>query len=134
MNYSFEAPAAKTPQKASNISNEGLHVIGNLHTQTASLLQDSASFKEFIDEAIVHHKLNKLGEVYHDFPSGGFTAVVCLSESHLSVHTWPERNYLTFDIFLSNYRRNNQDITRAIYAAVCKYFGATATEEHFIAR
>lgn len=31
--------------------------------------------------------------------SGGFTAFAALSESHISIHTWPEYDYAAIDIF-----------------------------------
>ena len=30
----------------------------------------------------------------------GISAIALLAESHISVHTWPERNFAAFDIFL----------------------------------
>ena len=33
-------------------------------------------------------------------PSGGISAVAVLAESHISVHTWPERGYAAFDVFM----------------------------------
>ena len=30
----------------------------------------------------------------------GISGVAVLAESHLSVHTWPERNYIAFDMFM----------------------------------
>ena len=30
----------------------------------------------------------------------GISGVAVLAESHISVHTWPERNYIAFDIFM----------------------------------
>ncbi len=30
----------------------------------------------------------------------GISAIAVLAESHISVHTWPERNYIAFDIFM----------------------------------
>ena len=37
----------------------------------------------------------------HGFGSGaGVTGVALLAESHISVHTWPERGYAAFDIFM----------------------------------
>ena len=35
----------------------------------------------------------------HIFPSGGMTFVFLLSESHCSVHTYPEHNSLFIDLF-----------------------------------
>jgi S-adenosylmethionine decarboxylase len=37
----------------------------------------------------------------HTFtPSGGISGVAVLAESHISVHTWPERGYAAFDVFI----------------------------------
>lgn len=40
-----------------------------------------------------------LGKVEHTFDSNGFTAVVLLSESHASIHTYPEYNACFVDLF-----------------------------------
>lgn len=31
---------------------------------------------------------------------GGVTGVALLAESHITVHTWPERGYAAFDVFM----------------------------------
>lgn len=37
---------------------------------------------------------------WHHFGEGyGYTGVVVLSESHISIHTWPEKGYAAIDIF-----------------------------------
>ena len=42
-----------------------------------------------------------LSERWHHFGSGyGYTGVVILSESHVSVHTWPEKGYAAIDVFM----------------------------------
>ena len=33
-------------------------------------------------------------------PHGGISGVAVLAESHISVHTWPEKGYAAFDIFM----------------------------------
>ncbi|MHC4717741.1 MAG: S-adenosylmethionine decarboxylase family protein, partial [Planctomycetota bacterium] len=45
--------------------------------------------------------LKVLEGVEHIFPSGGYgrTTMLVLSESHTSVHTWPENRYVAFDLF-----------------------------------
>jgi S-adenosylmethionine decarboxylase len=39
-----------------------------------------------------------LGTSAHTFPNGAVTAVLVLSQSHLSVHTWPEHGVANFDL------------------------------------
>lgn len=38
--------------------------------------------------------------LHHTSPKGGVTGVAVLSESHISVHSWPEANYAAFDVFM----------------------------------
>lgn len=128
-----------TSQIASRVTEHsaipGLHIIANLSDIPSSdKLLEFAAFRKFIDEQIDSFNLSKVGEVYHNFPGGGYTAVVCLTESHLSIHTWPEQNYLTFDIFLSNYLKDNRSTTNSIYANVKDFFNGKIRLEQIIER
>ena len=38
--------------------------------------------------------------LHHFSPNGGISGVAILAESHISVHTWPERDYAAFDVFM----------------------------------
>ena len=59
-------------------------------------------------EAARHAGLTPVGELFHRFtplvPGGpaGLTGVVLLAESHLAVHTWPERGAVTLDVYVCN--------------------------------
>jgi S-adenosylmethionine decarboxylase len=37
---------------------------------------------------------------HHFTPNGGVSGVVVLAESHISIHTWPERGFAALDIFM----------------------------------
>jgi S-adenosylmethionine decarboxylase len=113
---------------------KGLHIVANFKVTDVSRLTNADSFRSFIDLIINEFNLTKVGEVYHTFPNGGFTGVVCLTESHLSIHTWPELNYLTFDVFLSNYLRDNNATTHALYNSVRDFFEAEISFEQIINR
>ena len=112
----------------------GLHVLAELQTNETALLHSSSAFRTFIDESIAFFGLEKVGEAYHDFPGGGFTAVVCLTESHLSIHSWPEYGKATFDVFLSNYRKDNDATTRALFNKTKAFFRADANNYHELKR
>lgn len=45
----------------------------------------------------------------------GITGIIIVSESHVSLHTWPERSFLNLDIFFCNYSRNNTKKARAVF-------------------
>jgi S-adenosylmethionine decarboxylase len=112
----------------------GTHLIASLYTAEADLLQNAQGFQILVDGLIKTYQLQKLGEVYHAFPNSGFTAVVCLSESHLSVHSWPEYGKINIDIYLSNYLRRNDGTVRELYHTIRDYFKATVEAEQFIIR
>ena len=67
----------------------------------------------------------------HGFGEGqGITAVAMLAESHISIHTWPERDYAAADIFLCGHRND----VAAAANALSKGFTATKTDERWIQR
>lgn len=56
-----------------------------------------AALREAIDAAgatLLHIHLHGFGD------GGGVSGVAVLAESHISVHTWPERSYAAFDVFM----------------------------------
>jgi len=111
----------------------GTHLLSSFGAP-ADKLTDLEGCRAHFDGLIAAHQLEKVGDVYHAFPDGGFTAVVALSESHLSIHTWPAFGTATFDVFLSNFRRDNGDRTRAIFDETIRYFGATVHNRASITR
>ncbi|MEN3046255.1 MAG: adenosylmethionine decarboxylase [Candidatus Hydrothermales bacterium] len=58
---------------------------------------------EKVQEILVKaaHKANvKIWAVsFHRFPPQGVSGVIVISESHISVHTWPEYSYVALDIY-----------------------------------
>ena len=113
----------------------GLHVIGQFSQCTQETLENEGAFTVLIQELITEHELKSLGSVSHSFePDGGFTSVVCLSESHISVHTWPELQYATLDVFLCNYSRNNDERCRQIFKSIADYFAPTKVTSQEIKR
>jgi S-adenosylmethionine decarboxylase len=48
--------------------------------------------------------------LHHFTPEGGISGVAVLAESHISVHTWPEKNFAAFDIFMCGSARPEEAI------------------------
>ena len=41
-----------------------------------------------------------IGDFFHPFPEGGgVSGVILIEESHIAVHTWPEYNFVSLDIY-----------------------------------
>ena len=112
----------------------GLHIIAELAVSNVSLLNSFEHAKQCIDQIIDQKQLTNLGEVYHNFSPAGFTAVVCLSESHLSLHSWPEHNRLHLDVYLSNFLRDNNQTTQAIFNELVSFFNADIIQQQTLKR
>ena len=102
----------------------GLHLLLNIKTNSVQELMLSKPWKNFIKQQISKFQLTMVGEVFHEFDGGGFTAIHGLTESHVSIHTWPEYNYCTCDIFLSNYKNDNSVIVKEIGKAIIDFYNS----------
>jgi S-adenosylmethionine decarboxylase len=77
----------------------GTHLIIDFHG--AEGLDDLARMEEGLRGAVAAAGATLLHIHLHHFtPNGGISGVAVLAESHISVHTWPERDYAAFDIFM----------------------------------
>ncbi len=112
----------------------GLHLLTTLYSQRTDLLQHSSSWQFFIEEQVKLYSLTEVGSCLHNFPGGGFTAVHCLTESHISIHSWPEYGLCTCDVFLSNFKKNNDAVTQAIMKNILLFFETTHHDSQSIRR
>ncbi len=112
----------------------GTHLVATIKPAGAALINDYGAFREKINQLIRQFSLNKLGEVYHNFQPAGFTAVICLSESHISIHTWPEHSLANLDIYLSNYQRSNDNTVVSIFEEILQLFDASVLHQQCICR
>jgi S-adenosylmethionine decarboxylase len=62
------------------------------------VLTDEQALLSVMRDAAAAGHATVVGEASAIFPNGAVTAVLLLAESHLSVHTWPEHNFATFDV------------------------------------
>jgi S-adenosylmethionine decarboxylase len=56
--------------------------------------------------------------LHHFTPNGGISGVAVLAESHISVHTWPERSFAAFDIFMCGNARPEKglEVIKRVYS------------------
>jgi S-adenosylmethionine decarboxylase len=86
-------------REKSNIKHTGSHLIIDIYG--AINLSDISFMKDVFVECIEKCGATLLGSDFHNFePNGGISGIAVLSESHISVHTWPEYNYAAFDVFM----------------------------------
>ncbi len=66
----------------------------------ARRIDDAAYIEAVLNESAAAARATLLHVHTHEFTvNGGVSGVAVLAESHISVHTWPERGFAAFDIF-----------------------------------
>lgn len=113
----------------------GLHILGEIQTKEIKKLKSLSQTKKHIRRIIKKYSLHELGSFYYKFPYGeGFTGLVSLVESHISIHTWPELDYLTLDVYLCNHRKDNSDTCKRVFNEISKIFNPFRITKRFIRR
>jgi S-adenosylmethionine decarboxylase len=64
-----------------------------------SILDNPVLLGEIMYKACAASDLSIIKQVEHSFTPHGVTMLALLSESHMSIHTWPEEGYCALDIF-----------------------------------
>lgn len=101
----------------------GLHILGEIKTEKIEKLKSLTQIRKHIRSIIRKYNLHELGSFYYKFPKGGgFTCLVSLVESHISIHTWPELRYLTLDVYLCNYFQDNSATTKNVFNDIAMFF------------
>lgn len=104
---------------------QGLHLTGDLFDCRCApqRLTDVTGLREHCLVAVRNAGLTPVGELFHTFPgSAGITAVVLLAESHMAVHTWPEKRGVTLDIYVCNFGTDNSAKAHALRDALLAFF------------
>lgn len=107
----------------------GIHLTADLYgcDHEHDLLICADALAALSRRAVDASGLEAVGEHWHSFPAvlgrrGGVTGMVLLAESHLAVHTWPERDAVTLDVFVCNLRRDNTDRAERLMACLIDAF------------
>ena len=70
-----------------------------------------AALERVVRDAVAVAGATLLDLRFHRFPGhGGITGYAMLAESHISVHTWPERDYVAIDVFMCGEHRPRESL------------------------
>jgi len=107
----------------------GRHVIIELWGCNDAI-NDARRVETAMRDAVVAANATLLNIYVHTFSPQGVTGVAVLSESHLSIHTWPEHGYVAADVFTCG------ETTKPHAAAdvLSKAFGAKNSEIREVTR
>ncbi len=114
----------------------GLHLIGDLTGCRCEpqLLLDGERFRAKCLDMVSAAGLTTMDATFHTFDGGGFTGTVVLAESHLAIHTWPERQGLTLDVYVCNYSADNSVKARKLFDQLVDYFQPGEVAKHEVDR
>ena len=104
---------------------QGLHLTADLYDCAceASLLRDSAKLQDACVKFATNAGLTVVGEHFHTFAeAGGVTGLVLLAESHLAIHSWPELQAVTLDVYVCNFRDDNSGKAQRLINALVTLF------------
>jgi S-adenosylmethionine decarboxylase len=107
---------------------KGLHILAEFHACAcgAEAMRDVAAVRRLCLAACEAAGLSVVGQVFHGFGTpaapAGATGAVVLAESHLAVHTWPELDAVTLDLYVCNYSQDNRAAAEAAYQSLAAAF------------
>ncbi|KGQ23388.1 adenosylmethionine decarboxylase [Gallibacterium anatis] len=83
------------------MEDKGYHYILDVILSDINFLKNDKLLETFFLKVLSKTKFNTIGFLSHKFTTKGegVTGIFLLSESHLSYHTYPEKNYLSIDIY-----------------------------------
>ncbi|MBC9785821.1 S-adenosylmethionine decarboxylase proenzyme [Heliobacillus mobilis] len=77
----------------------GVQLLAEVWDCNAEKLNDMKMIEEIMVRAAEKAGAEIREVVFHRFEPQGVSGVVVISESHLTIHTWPELSYAAVDIF-----------------------------------
>jgi len=77
----------------------GRHLILDLYDCDPDILNDYGELQRLLEASLIMAKANVLRVIGEKFQPQGVTLLALLSESHASIHTWPEIGYCAIDLY-----------------------------------
>ena len=107
---------------------KGLHIIADLYgCRNSEMLTSSGKLREACVAACKDVGLTVLGDHFYQFDGldatqlGGATGAVVFAESHLAIHTWPESNGATLDVYVCNVTSDNSAKAEKLYSVIAAH-------------
>ena len=108
----------------------GKHFIASYYGCDAEALEDVEGLKNAMVDATKESGAELLDFSDVHFDGGGYTAVILLSESHASIHTYPEHSACFVDLFTCGDHCSSKDFDRILH----DYLNPDDTHERLLER
>lgn len=120
---------------------QGTHLTADLFKCACpvNLLIDRGALQAACIRLVKQAELTVVGDDFHQFSdvagdASGVTGLVLLAESHLAVHTWPELNAVTLDVYVCNFREDNTAKARALTDSLVELFAPEQSNRNSLQR
>ncbi len=101
----------------------GKHAIIELSECDTAVIENHKLLQSLLKKATEIANVAVVGSIDYCFKPQGYTAALILEESHLSIHTWPEYQYVSIDLYSCNLETDFQAVKNFFVAQ----FKATLT-------
>lgn len=106
-------------QMYQNNNSLGRHYFIDITNVPEYMINDHELLKSKCSELLEEFQMKTLGVNEHAFQPHGYTLLFLLSESHLSLHSWPEYNTLKMDLFTcSSKKLDNVQSIKEIFGSL----------------
>ena len=92
----------------------GRHFIASYKECDPQALQNIPFLKTIFEKAVQSSGATILEHNWVEFPGNGLTGVLVLSESHASIHTYPEHNACFVDLFTCGHTCSHEPFDRML--------------------
>lgn len=114
----------------------GRHLISELYDCDEEILNDVEQIEYLMKKAAIESGATIVTSTFHRFLPHGVSGAIIVSESHLAIHTWPEYNYASLDIYtcgdsvdpwkafyylkdaLNSKRQESQEFKRGVFSSI----------------
>ncbi len=77
----------------------GRHIIVEYYNCDSEVLKKPKLIEQYMRQAAILSQATIVESFFHHFSPWGVSGAVIISESHLTIHTWPEYGYAAVDLF-----------------------------------
>ena len=116
--------------------NFGLHLTIDCYCDNCTILNNSNQIILFLNQIVSLIKMTPISKPFYVNYNGGkkkdeygISAIILIAESHISIHTFPEKQYFNMDVFSCKIFNSKK-----VLKYIKKYFNCKKIEYHIIKR
>ena len=94
------------------------HTLLEYYRCDAAQLKRAPTVRKLLRAAVLEGGGKIVKTVFHNFNPYGVSGVIVITESHVTIHTWPEHGYAAVDIFSCSGKLDHQRIGHSLKRAL----------------